>query len=308
MTRGFFLYLSRSRSLRGILTHFAPARRATLRFVAGETPDQAIAVIQGLNARGILASVDCLGENVNTPEEAARARDAYLLMLAKLAASGMRAYVSLKLTQFGLDVDRDLCRANVAAVARRAAELGLFVRLDMEDHTYTARTIAMWRSLREEFENVGLVIQAYLYRSEEDVRALAAEGANIRLCKGAYDEPADVAFPRKRDVDANMIKLMQILLSEESRARGARLAMATHDTRMIAATRGYVAEHGIAHDAFEFQMLYGVRCDLHERLAREGYRMRVYVPYGTEWYPYFMRRLAERPANVWFIASNALRP
>jgi proline dehydrogenase len=304
MTRGLFLRLSHSGALRSLVTHFPLARRAARRWVAGETAEEAITAIRALNARGILAAVDCLGENVFNEADAARARDQYLDVLDRIAAAGVQSHVSLKLTQFGLDVSFDVCRANVAQVAQRAREHGNFVALDMESSDYTDRTIGMLRSLREEFDNVGLALQAYLYRSEADLRALTAEGTHVRLCKGAYQEPADRAFPRKADVDASMVRLMQLMLAPEGRAAGAYLAMATHDVKMIEATKAYVAAQGVPRDAFEFQMLYGIRPGLQEDLAREGYRMRVYVPFGTEWYPYYMRRLAERPANIWFIISS----
>jgi proline dehydrogenase len=208
-----------------------------------------------------------------------------------------------------LDVSGDLCRELVSSVIEKAAPIGTFVRIDMEGSPYTERTLAVYRDMRKKHSNCGLVVQAYLYRTENDIKQLVNEGiARLRLCKGAYREPASIAFPRKADVDANTVKLMQFMLSDQARAKGAHLAMATHDVKMIEATKKFVAEHNISQDAFEFQMLYGIRRDLQQQLAAEGYRMRVYVPYGNEWYPYYMRRLAERPANVWFVVSNLLRP
>jgi proline dehydrogenase len=314
MTRGLFLYLSTNAAMRSLVMGFPPVRKAALRFVAGETVEQAIEVVRGLNARGILATLDCLGENVTSEADATRARDQYLATLERIAQGQVQSHVSLKLTQFGLDLGEELCRANVARVVQRAREIDTFVRIDMEGSDYTERTLSVLRALRREYDNVGIVIQAYLYRSEADIRALIDEGTGVRLCKGAYQEPADKAFPRKADTDANMVKLMQIMLAPENRTRsrritggGAYLAMATHDIKMIEATRRFAAEHEVPRDAFEFQMLHGIRRDLQEQLARDGYRMRVYVPFGTQWYPYFMRRLAERPANVWFIAGNFFR-
>jgi proline dehydrogenase len=231
----------------------------------------------------------------------------YLLDLFQ--KSGVNSHVSLKLTQFGLDVSGDLCRELVSSVIEKAGRTGTFVRIDMEGSPHTERTLAVYRDMRKKYSNCGIVIQAYLYRTESDLKQLVNEGiATVRLCKGAYKEPANIAFPRKADVDANMVKMMQWLLSDEAKARGTRLAMATHDVKMIEATKKFVAEHNIPKDSFEFQMLYGIRGALLRQLAEEGYRCRCYIPYGAEWYPYFMRRLAERPANVWFVLSNFIKP
>lgn len=285
------------------------ATRMAKRFVAGETLDDAISAVRVLNAKGLLATLDHLGENVHSEADAERAAQAYLDLLDKIAATGVNSNVSLKLTQLGLDVGEDVCIKNMRRILERARNNNNFVRIDMEGSPYTERTLKVFRTLREdyEFKNVGIVIQAYLYRSEQDVRELASEGANIRLCKGAYNEPAEVAFPVKADVDANYVKLMQIYLDEKSRAKGAYIGVATHDDNMINATKAFATAHNIGKDQFEFQMLYGIRPQMQEQLAAEGHKMRVYVPYGTEWYPYFMRRLAERPANVWFMAKNLLR-
>jgi proline dehydrogenase len=308
MTRGLFLYLSRQDRMRDLIVRLPVGRRAARRFIAGETVEQAVDVVRRLNDRGLLAITGFLGEHVHTEAEVLEARAAYAELIAELARSGARSHVWIKLSAFGLRQFPDLCRASVAEITRQAGDIDTRVAVDMEDHTHVDETLAMVRDLRRELPNVGTVIQAYLYRSEADMRALAAEGVSLRLAKGAYQEPPDVAFPRKADVDANMVKLMRLYLSEESRARGAYLGMATHDLKMIEATKRYVAEHGIPRDAFEFQMLYGIRRDLQEQLARDGYRVRVYVPYGSQWYPYFMRRLAERPANAWFLFSNLLKP
>jgi len=304
--RALFLWMSRSIRLRRLITRIGFARRAALRFVAGETIDDAIAAIRTLNANGILATVDHLGENVETEADAHRAAQSYVDVLDRIGKEGVRSSASLKLTQFGLDIGDELCRENVAGVLRKAKAVGTRVRIDMESSDYTDRTLAVFRSLRREFDNVGIVIQSYLYRSKDDIAALCQEGASVRLCKGAYNEPPDKAFPKKADVDANYVALTRKLLSDEARARGY-AAIATHDPKMIDAAKAYVAEHTVPREQFEFQMLYGIRRDLQQQLAKEGYTMRVYVPYGAEWYPYFMRRLAERPANVWFILRNLFR-
>ncbi len=306
MLRSFFLYLSGSRRARRFLMALPFATRVASRFIAGETLDDAIRTVQTLNAKGLLVSLDHLGENVHTEADATRAAQAYLDLLNRIAAMSVNSNISLKLTALGLDVSEEVCIGNMRRILTRAQETNNFVRIDMEGSAYTERTLRVFRTLREEygFKNVGVVIQAYLFRSEADVRELAAAGANIRLCKGAYKEPPEVAFPLKADVDANYIKLMQIYLEEPARASGAYIGVATHDDHMIDATREYVAAHQIGKDAFEFQMLYGIRPQAQEQLAAQGYKMRVYVPYGTEWYPYFMRRLAERPANVWFLLRH----
>jgi proline dehydrogenase len=309
MLRAFFIYLSKLHWMRNLLLKLALTRQASRRFVAGETAPAAIEVVRQLAQQNILATLDHLGEDVYTEADARSARDDYVHLLDLIRQSGVPSHVSLKLTQFGLDVSGNLCRELVGSVIEKAAQVGAFVRIDMEGSPHTERTLAVYRDMRRKYSNVGIVMQAYLYRTESDVKALVNDGiATVRLCKGAYQEPASIAFPRKADVDANMVKLMQFMLGDEVRARGAHLAMATHDVKMIEATKKFVAEHNISKDAFEFQMLYGIRRDLQQQLAAEGYKMRVYVPYGNEWYPYFMRRLAERPANVWFILSNFFKP
>ncbi len=305
--RTFFLWLSHSKFLRSLTKKLGFARSAAMRFVAGETIDDALRAIRELNAVGISTTLDHLGENVETEADAKRAADDYLDVLDAIGKSDVKSHVSIKLTALGLDLGDDFCRANVARVIQKAKEIGSFVRIDMEGTPYTDRTLAIYRGLRKEFDNVGIVIQACLYRTEKDIEALCAEGGKVRLCKGAYKEPADKAFPKKADVDANYVRLMKMLLSAETRATGTRGAIATHDPKMIDATTQYAAETNVPHNEFEFQMLYGIRRELQRQLSSEGYSMRVYVPYGIEWYPYFMRRLAERPANVWFVLSNMFR-
>ena len=305
MLRAFFIYLSKLRWMRDLILKFSFTRKASRRFVAGETRQEAVGVIAAQAKQNILSTLDHLGESVETEAQARQAAQDYLDVLDYIAASGVTSHVSLKLTQFGLDVSGDLCRELVSSVIEKAVNMGMFVRIDMEGSPHTERTLAVYRDMRKKYSNCGIVLQAYLYRTVDDVKQLADEGiANIRLCKGAYKEPASIAFPKKADVDDNMVKLMQFLTT----APGAYLAMATHDEKLINATKQWVAHYHIPKDSFEFQMLYGIRRDLHQQLAAEGYRMRVYVPYGNEWYPYFMRRLAERPANVWFVLSNFLRP
>jgi proline dehydrogenase len=315
MFRSFCLYLSQADWARRSITRFRFARRAAARFVAGDTVADAIAAIRALNAKGLHATLDHLGESVTSEAEAAQAADDYILALDQIAGHNLRSNVSIKLTQMGLDIDQGFCLRNVRRIAEKARATGNFVRVDMEGTPHTDRTLAVFRALRKEFDNVGLVLQSYLYRTEQDLLALTAEGARLRLCKGAYDEPPDKAFPRKADVDANYVRLTRLLLDRAqtvSPADGAGRvpplpALATHDEKMIAAAKAYAAEKNIPREYFEFQMLYGIRRDLQEQLVREAYAVRVYVPYGTHWYPYLMRRLAERPANVWFFLSNLFR-
>lgn len=304
MLRQTFLSLSNSRELQDVALHNGAARKFALRFVAGETLPQAVRAVAALNARGCMATFDHLGENVTTPHEARAAADSYIAVLSAIQTRRLNSNVSLKLTQMGLDVDEALCYENVARICKRAGEMNNFVRLDMESSAYTDRTLAMFRKLWHEggFHNIGVVLQAYLYRTENDVREMNKLGARVRLCKGAYNEPAEVAFPEKADVDANYAKLVRLLLTE-----GVYPGIATHDTRLIEYTKRFAAGKGIAASKFEFQMLYGIRQAIQLGLVQQGYNMRVYVPYGQEWYPYFMRRLAERPANVMFMMGNLIK-
>ncbi len=299
MMRAFLIYLSQSKLLAKLVTGNPVSRRMSRRFVAGEELAEAVAAARACNQAGMTVSLDHLGENVSTEGEARRARDAYLENFDRIAAEKLDANVSLKLTQLGLDLSDDFCFSLLESVVDRASGLGNFLRIDMEGSPYTARTIALVMRARAKYDRVGTVIQAYLFRSEQDIRDLLAIGCRIRLCKGAYREPASIAFPKKEDVDQNYVRLMQLLLPS-----GIYHGIATHDPRMIDATVDFAAKQGIGKDAFEFQMLYGIRTDLQQQLVRDGYRMRVYIPYGTEWFPYFMRRLAERPANVLFLVRN----
>ncbi len=300
--RRLLLYLSRRRALRRWVETSPLTWRLASRFVAGESLADGLRVARQINAAGAMVTLDRLGENVTSVEEAAAACDGYLETLDELAQAGMDGNVSIKLTQLGLDIDERICRDNVERMVRRAAELGSFVRIDMESSEYTERTLELVAGLHQGYGAVGAVIQSYLYRSEKDVRMLCARGIRVRLCKGAYREPAGVAFPRKADVDRNYIRLMEILFRD-----GVYPALATHDERIIEVARRTADKLGLGPDRFEFQMLYGIRRDIQARLVSQGYRLRLYVPFGRAWYPYFMRRLAERPANLIFLLRNLLR-
>jgi len=304
MLRNALLYLSNQPQVFNFVRHNGFAKSLANRFVAGETLDTAMEAVVRLNAKGITASLDLLGESVTNEAEARLARDAYLEMLDRIQQRGLQANVSVKLTAMGLDIDEELCIVLMQDILARAQQYDTFVRLDMESSVYTERTLRVFedRLYPSYKQNVGVVLQSYLYRTLDDTRHMNALGARVRICKGAYKEPATVAFPEKRDVDANYVKAMQLLMEE-----GNYPGIATHDPAIIAEAKRFAKERGIAPDRYEFQMLYGVRRDLQEQLVREGYRMRVYVPFGTQWYPYLMRRLAERPANVAFITGNVLR-
>jgi proline dehydrogenase len=302
MVRSTLLKLSENKSFANWVTSNQTTRKMSHRFVAGETLDEAIAAARVCNHQGMLVSLDYLGENVATAADAQRARDAYLQVFDKISAEKLNANVSCKLTQLGLDISAEFCEGQLLSIVERAAAYDNFLRVDMEGSLYTARTIDVVKRVRTQSPAVGTVIQSYLYRSEQDVDDLLVYGCRIRLCKGAYKEPSQVAFPRKQDVDANYVKLMQVLLSS-----GFYHGIATHDPKMIAATIRHAAKEKISKDDFEFQMLYGVRTDLQRQLVRDGFRLRIYIPYGQDWFPYFMRRLAERPANLAFFARNFFR-
>jgi proline dehydrogenase len=304
VTRNALLYLSRQERLKDFATRFSPFKKMTTRFVAGEDIEETVRTIRELNAHGCTASFDHLNESVTRESEAEEEVREYLRILARIDETGIRSNVSIKLTQFGLDIDPELAYRNARRIVEDAARRGNFVRVDMEASNVTQVTLDIFRRLRSEFglNDVGIVVQSYLRRTYDDVQELLKIPARIRLCKGAYNEPPEVAFPDKKDVDENYIRLMRVLLSS-----GTYHGIATHDPRMIDATVEHAEREGIGKDAFEFQMLYGVRRDLQVQLARDGYGMRVYVPYGKHWYPYFMRRLAERPANVWFVLKNMMK-
>jgi proline dehydrogenase len=302
LARATLLHLSKSHGLKSFLTRFKSFNSVTKRFVAGEHMSDAIEGIRDLNRKGMSASFDHLGESITSEPATRNEVNEYVRLLDAVKDEGLDSNISVKLTQLGLDVGHELCYENTRQIVQAAASHGNFVRIDMEDSSKTDATIAIFRKLRADFENVGIVIQAYLHRSESDVTDLLACGSRIRLCKGAYSEPASVAFPKKSDVDNNFVRLMRTLLTS-----GIYHGIATHDPKMIAATKQFASEKRIEAGEFEFQMLYGVRRDLQEQLVASGFRMRVYVPYGLYWYPYFMRRLAERPANVWFVLKNMMR-
>jgi proline dehydrogenase len=300
--RQTLLYLSRHPGLRHWAETSAAARKLSSRFVAGDSLKHALEVCGRIQSEGIHTTLDYLGENVRSMEEAAACRDMYLRMLRGLHEAGLDANVSLKLTQFGLDLSEDGCAANVGQLVAEAAGIGGFVRIDMEGSPYTQRTIDLVKRLRAQHPGCGTVIQAYLRRSAADIEDLIRTEVPVRLCKGAYLEQADVAFPQKSEVDRSYLALACRLLEA-----GAQVALATHDEGMIGRIERWAANHKVAKNRFEFQMLYGIRRDLQRRLVEDGYRLRLYVPFGEAWYPYFMRRLAERPANVLFIARNLLR-
>jgi len=302
MLRSTLLHLAESKSFANFVTSNSKTRQMARRFVAGETLDEAIAAARACNEAGMLASLDYLGENVATTADAQKARDAYLEIFERIANEKLHANVSCKLTQLGLDVSVEFCEGLLLSIVERAAGYDNFLRVDMEGSIYTQRTIELVKRVRAQNPAVGTVIQSYLYRSEGDIQDLLSYGCRIRLCKGAYKELPEVAFPKKTDVDASYVKLMQGLLPS-----GFYHGIATHDPRMISATIRFAAAQQISKDDFEFQMLYGVRTDLQRQLVRDGYRLRIYIPYGRDWFPYFMRRLAERPANVAFFARNFFR-
>ncbi len=299
--RSALIALSANATLQDAIVRIPISRRVARRFVAGETLEDAIGAIRALNDRGVAASLDHLGENVTTESEAIAAANEYLVILDALERDGLKCNVSLKLTQMGLDIDEDFCFANVSRIIRRAAEFANFVRIDMEGSSLTGRTISLYRRLRQDHENVGIVIQAYLHRSQADVESLIAAGCgNFRLCKGAYNEPETIAFQARADVTRALNGLVATCLSDLSPASRTYCGIASHDEDVINFARAFAYQHDIPPSAYEFQMLYGVRRELQAELVRRGYQMRVYVPYGTHWYPYLMRRLAERPANLLF--------
>ena len=302
MLRATLLRLSESKKFATWVTSNGSTRRMARRFVAGETLAEAITAARQCNEAGMMASLDYLGENVSTATDAQRFRDEYLQIFETIAQKKLQANVSCKLTQLGLDINADFCAGLVLSIVECAASFDNFLRIDMEGSAYTQRTIDLVKRVRERNPAVGTVIQAYLYRSEKDIADLLAYGCRIRLVKGAYKEPEDVAYAKKVDVDASFVRLMQVLLSS-----GFFHAIATHDPRLIAATIRYAAAKQISKDDFEFQMLYGIRTDLQRRLVKDGYRVRIYIPFGNDWFPYFMRRLAERPANLGFLIRNFFR-
>jgi len=319
MLRSFLIYLSKAAWAQSIVTGWSFAWKAASRFVAGSSIDEAILVVKALNAKGINATLDQLGEHTSTSLEANRAADGIIVVLDEIQKAGVRSNVSIKLTQIGMGMDDEVCRANLTRILERAQKYGNFVRVDIEDTPYTDKTIALFHGMLEKgltVGTVGMAVQSYLFRAEADTRKLVEIGTTFRLVKGAYKEPPEVAFPKKADVDANYDTLTSILI-DASLAHKTELsadgrippipAIASHDEKRIEFAKSYAAKVGLPKNGVEFQMLYGIRRDLQDELAKEGYPVRVYVPFGTHWYPYFMRRLAERPANIWFFISNFFR-
>jgi proline dehydrogenase len=304
MLRNALLYLSSQPKVFNFVRHNRMAKGFASRFVAGETLDTALEAVRQLNAKGITATLDLLGESVRNEKEARESARAYIEMLDRIGSAKLDANVSLKLTAMGLDISEDLCVANLQNILDRAREHSTFVRLDMDSSEYTQKTLDLfYERLYPSYRgNVGIVLQSYLYRTSSDVEEANKANARVRLCKGAYKEPATVAYPEKKDVDESYLRCMRSLLTN-----GHYPGIATHDEVMVRETKRFARESDIKSDQFEFQMLYGVRRDLQEKLVSEGYRMRVYVPFGTQWYPYLMRRLAERPANVAFITGNIMK-
>ena len=302
MLRSTLLCLAEKQTSQKLITGHALGRRMAARFIAGEDVEDALRVIRRLTAEGLMVTLDHLGESVTEAAEAEAAAQVYVHLLDRLAAEGFNSHVSLKLTQLGLAIEEGMTCRHLRTICECAARHHNFVRVDMEGSAFTEATLRVFQTVNAPRDVAGIVIQSYLYRSDKDVEELLNCGARIRLVKGAYDEPAEIAYRRKRDVDRSFARLMERMLSS-----GNYHAIATHDERLIAATRQYAREHGIPPERYEFQMLYGIRRDLQRNLHRQGERVRLYVPYGRQWYPYFMRRLAERPANLLFLLRNLIR-
>jgi proline dehydrogenase len=296
------LYLAHNRRMQNFVIHNKLARKVSHRFVAGEDLDSAIEVTRTLNQQSIAVALDHLGENVTDEREARAAVTSYTQAIERIKQAGVNANISIKLTALGLDISTDLCEQHLRCLLDCARQHATFVCIDMEGSPYTERTVAMTLRMHEHYEQVGTVIQSYLYRSKKDIEQLVEQGVRVRLVKGAYKEPAAIAFQEKSDVDRNYVDLMKLLL-----ARGNFPAIATQDAAIIDEACNFVRDHGISKDSFEFQMMYGIRHDLQTQLVGKGYNVRVYVPYGSHWYPYLMRRMAERPANLAFVMSNVLR-
>jgi len=320
MLRSFLIYLSKAAWAQKLVTSWSFAWRAASRFIAGETPEDAIRAVRELNAKGINATLDHLGEHTSTSEEADKATDDIIAILNEIDKAGVKANVSIKLTQIGMGLDEEICRQHLVRILEQAKKHGNFVRVDIEDTPYTDVTISIFHAVLERgftTRTVGMAVQSYLYRAEADTRALLEIETRFRLVKGAYKEPADKAYPKKADVDANYDLLSKIMIDAALKMESNTLsedgrippipAIASHDEKRIAFAKQYAEKVGLPKAAIEFQMLYGIRRDLQAQLVEEGYPVRVYVPFGTHWYPYFMRRLAERPANIWFFISNFFR-
>jgi proline dehydrogenase len=302
MLKGTLLYLAHNGTVRDFVIHNRATRAVSHRFVAGETLDDAIEATRALNQRRMSVSLDHLGENVSDAKEAASAAQDYIAILDRIKQAGVDANISIKLTALGLDISQELCEQNVCRILEHAQQFPIFVRIDMEGSAYNEQTVDITLRMHKQYEHVGTVIQSCMHSSKKDVEQLIAQGVRVRLVKGAYKEPKTVAFQQKSEVDHNFVRLMTMLIQ-----RGNYPAIATHDEAIINATCKFARDHGISKSAFEFQMLYGIRRDLQEKLVGQGYNMRIYVPYGSQWYPYLVRRMAERPANMLFVMSNAIR-
>ena len=318
MLRSFLIYLSKADWAQKLMTRWKFAWWAASRFVAGEKIEDAIRAVRELNAKGINATLDHLGEHTSTPDEAKQATQDILEVIHQISCCEVRSNVSIKLTQIGLALDERLCAENLERIVEAARQNSNYVRIDMEDTPYTDKTLRLYRQMRHKgYNNVGMVVQSYLYRAEADTRALLAEDTRFRLVKGAYKEPPELAYPKKADVDANFDLLTKITIDAALAADSPTIsadgrippipALGTHDAKRIQFAKKYAGKVGLPKNALEIQLLYGIRRDLQEQCTQEGYPVRIYVPYGTHWYPYFMRRLAERPANVWFFISNFFR-
>lgn len=315
MLRSFLIYLSKATWAQKIVTHWKFAYRAASRFIAGTSLDDAIKVVKDLNAKGMNVTLDQLGEHTSTVNEASQSTDGIIAILERISKENIRSNVSIKLTQIGLALDFEQCQNNLEKILTKAKELHNFVRIDMEDTPYTDKTIELFRSMKKKgYKDIGIVVQSCLYRTELDVKKLLEESSRFRLVKGAYKEPANLAYPKKSDVDNNFDKLAGMMI--ESATQSGKLevsedglvppvtALGTHDEKRISFAKQFAKEKGLPIKALEFQMLFGIRRDIQESLVKEGYPVRIYVPFGTHWYPYFVRRLAERPANLWFFISN----
>jgi proline dehydrogenase len=302
MLKGTLLYLAHNGTVRNFVIHNRATRAVSHRFVAGEALDDAIEATRALNQRRMSVSLDHLGENVSDAKEAASAAQDYIAILDRIKQAGVDANISIKLTALGLDISQELCEQNVCRILEHAQQFPIFVRIDMEGSAYTEQTVDITLRMHKQYEHVGTVIQSCMHSSKKDVEQLIAQGVRVRLVKGAYKEPKTVAFQQKSEVDHNFVRLMMMLIQ-----RGNYPAIATHDEAIINATCKFARDHGISKSAFEFQLLYGIRRDLQEKLVGQGYNMRIYVPYGSQWYPYLVRRMAERPANMLFVMSNAIR-
>lgn len=302
MLKAILLYLSRQKGIQDFMMNFGVTRRVVDRFVSGEQLEDGLNAVKKVNSEGAIATLDHLGEEVTEPDEAVAAADVYLDALDQINFNHVDTNVSVKPTQLGLKIDKKLCEKNFTKIIERAKEYDNFVRMDMEDSDCTQDTLDVFKGLRKKYDNVGIVIQTYLYRSEKDLDEILELEGRIRLCKGAYKEPKEVAFPKIQQVDENFVKLMQKMLLS-----GIYHGIGTHDEKIIEITKEFAKKNNISKDSFEFQLLYGIRTELQHKLVKEGYNVRIYIPFGREWYPYFMRRLAERPANLFFFLKNFFR-